>query len=242
MKITDRIPSDQRLTWNRRGGLVLAVLLTRVGRELTTDRLVKLSGLTLEHVCKQAVRFTKTGVLTRRTDLHVCPANDYFSLPHSSVVKARAQLQLADDPVLRELADERGLDVDAAFGNFPERQPYGTALGKAMREVRDNLGWSLTDVEKHVPVFASTLSRFETGDRLPSLITVAELARAYGVDVVELLVHAACHSQPDKKVQRLRIADPTFRAVLTHLYAAHDQRALARLGTLRAQGVAVRAS
>lgn len=173
MKITDRVPEDSRLTWNRRGGLVLAVLLTRIGREMTLDRLMKLIGLTTEDVCKQVVRFTKSGVVSRRTDLGACPAKDYFSLPESSVVRARAQLQLADDPYLRELAEERGLDVDIAFGNFQERQPYAVALGKALRDVRDDLGWSLKDTAKAVPVSMSTVSNYENGVTLPTLITAS---------------------------------------------------------------------
>ncbi|WP_197288521.1 helix-turn-helix domain-containing protein [Nocardia sp. NRRL S-836] len=221
---------------------MLTALLTRVGRQLTTGRLVRLTGLTTADVGKQAARFAKAGVLSRRTDLDACPAKDYFRLPKGSVTKARTQLQLVDDEVLRELAEERGLDVDTAFGQFPERQPYATALGKALRTVREDLGWSLKDVEKLVPVSTATMSNFETGGRLPTLITLAELARAYGADVVELIVHAACHSQPDKKVQRLRIADPTFRAVLTHLYAAHDQRERARLRVTQPQGVTTQAS
>lgn len=228
MKIINRRLEDRRLTWNRSGGLVLAVLLTRVGRELTLDRMVKLAGLAVEDVCKQVVRFTDNGVLSRRTDLDACPARDYLSLPKNNVVRARTQLQLVLDRDLQELADERGVDMNVAFGQFLERQPYAIALGKALRDARNDLGWSLSDIAKAVPVSASSVSNFENGFTLPTLITVAELARAYGSDAVELIVHAACHAIPDKKVQRLKIADPTFRAVLTHLYAAHDQHELTR--------------
>jgi transcriptional regulator with XRE-family HTH domain len=102
------------------------------------------------------------------------------------------------------------------------------ALGKALRDVRKDLGWSLVDVEAFVPVSMATLSNYERGVTVPTLIMVAELALRYGVDAIELIVYATCHSKIDKRVQRLRIADPTFRAVLTHQFAAHDQHELAR--------------
>ncbi len=191
-------------------------------------RLVELTKLTVEDVRKQVVRFTTTKVLSRRTDLGECPAKDYFSLPEANVVRARSLLQLVDDAELRDLVEERGLDIDVAYGRFPERQPYPVALGKALRDVRKDLGWSLVDVEALVPVSVATLSNYERGVTVPTLIMVAELALHYGVDAVELIVYATCHSKTDKRVQRLRIADPTFRAVLTHQFAAHYQQELAR--------------
>ena len=72
------------------------------------------------------------------------------------------------------------------------------------------------------------LSSFENGHALPTLITLAELAQIYQVDAADLIVHAACHSKPDKQVLALRVAEPTFRAVLTHKFAERRFRELAR--------------
>jgi transcriptional regulator with XRE-family HTH domain len=235
MKIADRTP-DPRLSWNRRGGVVLTALLERVGREVTFERLVELTRLTIEDVRKQVLRFTTMKVLNRRTDLKVCPAKDYFELPQDNIVRARSLLQLADDATLRELVEERGLDIDVAYGRFLERQPYPVALGKALRDARNDLGWSLTDVEEATPISTATLSNYERGITLPTLIMVAELALRYGADAVELMVYAACHSKADKRVQRLKVADPTLRAVLTHQFAAHEQQELVRQRTRRRSG------
>jgi hypothetical protein len=118
MKILDRQPADPRLSWNRRGGVVLTALLGRIGREVTFTRLVELTKLTVEDVRKQVVRFTTMKVLSRRTDLAECPAKDYFTLPEANVVRARTLLQLIDDAELRDLVEERGLDIDVAYGRF----------------------------------------------------------------------------------------------------------------------------
>ncbi|WP_086667086.1 helix-turn-helix domain-containing protein [Lentzea kentuckyensis] len=226
MKLVDKVSKDRRLSWNRKGGLVLTAFLERVGLELTAVRLRELTRLSNADLANQLQRFIKGGVLTRRTDLEAFPAEDYFLLPQEMRVRARTTLQLADDAELRELTEERGLDIEAAFGRFSTRQPYKVALGKALRDVRNDLTWSLTDVATVAPVQVSvaTLSNYECGVTLPTPIMVAQLARLYGVNAVDLIVHAACHSKTDKRVQQLKIADPTFRAVLTHLYAAHDQQ------------------
>jgi transcriptional regulator with XRE-family HTH domain len=235
MRIVDKLTADRRLSWNRRGGVVLTALLGRIGRELTFARLVELTRLSVEDVRKQVVRFTTMKVLSRRTDLSACPAVDYFELAEASVVRARSLLQLVDDADLRDLVEERGLDIDAAYGRFLERQPYPVALGKALRDVRTDLGWSLVDVEAIAPLSIASLSNYERGVTLPTLIMVAELALRYGVDAVELIVYATCHSKTDPRVQRLRIADPTMRAVLTHQFAGHDQRELAPPKACRTQ-------
>lgn len=242
MKILDRQPADPRLSWNRRGGVVLTALLGRIGREVTFTRLVELTQLTVEDVRKQVVRFAKIKVLSRRTDLDECPAKDYFTLPAANVVRARSLLQLVDDAKLRDLLEERGLDINIAYGRFLERQPYGVALGKALRDVRNDLGWSLVDVEALVPASVATLSNYERGVTVPTLIMMAELALRYDVDAVELIVYATCHSKPDKRVQRLRVADPTFRAVLTHQFAAYDQHEFARPKVRRSQQSITKAS
>ncbi|KJK43580.1 hypothetical protein UK23_32650 [Lentzea aerocolonigenes] len=226
MKLIDNVSKDRRLSWNRKGGLVLTAFLERVGLELTVVRLRELTRLSNLDLANQLQRFIKGGVVTRRTDLDAFPAEDYFLLSQEMRVRARTTLQLADDPKLRELAEERGLDIEAAFSRFSTRQPYKVALGKALRDVRNDLTWSLTDVAEvaPVPVSVASLSNYETGVTLPKLTMVAQLARLYGVNAVDLIVHAACHSKTDKRVQQLKIADPTFRAVLTHLYASHDQQ------------------
>ncbi|MCP2243329.1 helix-turn-helix domain-containing protein [Lentzea aerocolonigenes] len=229
MRIADRVAKDNRLSWKRKGGIVLATFLERVGTEHTVARLLELTQLADSDVLNQLRRFAKAGVLSRRTDLEVFPAEDHFWLTQERVLCARARLQQADDGDFRELAGERGLDIDRALGDFSTQQPYPVALGKALRDARIAFGWSQAEVATEVPsVSGPRLSQVENGHALPTLIVLAELALLYTVDPVDLLVRAACHSKPDKQVQALKIAEPTFRAVLTHKFAERRFRELAR--------------
>lgn len=234
MRIADRVSKDERLSWNRRGGVVLAAFLERVGTEHTVARLVELTRLTDSDVLNQLRRFTKVRLLSRRTDLEVFPAEDHFWLPMEGVPRARALLQQADDGDFRELAGERGLDIDRALGDFSTQQSYPVALGKALRDARVAIGWSQAGVAAEVPaVSGPRLSQIENGHALPTLIALAELALLYKVDPVDLIVRAACHSKADKQVQALKIAEPTFRAVLTHKFAERRFRELARTKSYR---------
>ncbi|WP_434447644.1 helix-turn-helix domain-containing protein [Lentzea sp. E54] len=236
MRIADRVAKDERLSWDRKGGVVLAAFLERICTEHTVARLVELTRLTDSDVLNQLRRFTKVRLLSRRTDLEVFPAEDHFWLPVESVPRARALLQQADDGDFRELAGERGLDIDRALGDFSTQQSYPVALGKALRDARVAIGWSQAGVAAEVPtVSGPRLSQIENGHALPTLIALAELALLYKLDPVDLIVHAACHSKADKQVQALKIAEPTFRAVLTHKFAERRFRELARTKPHRRQ-------
>ncbi|SMC71970.1 hypothetical protein [Lentzea albidocapillata] len=131
---------------------MLTAMLERIDHEVTFTRLVELTDLRAEDVLKQIRRFTTMSLVARRVDVDKYPAQDYFELPEASVVRARSLLQLADDATLRDLVEERGLDIDVAYGRFLERQPYPVALGKALREARSDRGWSLLEAEKATPV------------------------------------------------------------------------------------------
>lgn len=227
MKITDRVSKDKRLSCNRKGGIVLVAFLERVGVEHTVVRLAELTQLADIDLLNQLRRFTKVRVLDRRTDVDVFPAEDHFRLPAERVDRARALVQQADDEDLRELVAERALDIDRALGDFSTQQPYAVALGKALRDARVAAGPSQAEVAEKVSTVANTeLSAFENGHALPTLITLAELAHVYKVDAADLIVQAACRSKPDKQVLALRVAEPTFRAVLTHKFAERRVREL----------------
>lgn len=236
MKITDRVSKDKRLSWNRKGGIVLVAFLERVATEHTVARLAELTRLADLDLLNQLRRFTKVRVLVRRTDVDVFPAEDHFWLPAERVDRARALVQRADDADLRELVAERGLDIDRALGNFSTQQPYAVALGKALRDARMAAGPSQAEVAEKVSTVSNTeLSSFENGHALPTLITLAELAHVYKVDAADLIVQAACRSKPDRQVLALRVAEPTFRAVLTHKFAERRVRQLARKKPMRSR-------
>ncbi|SER07732.1 Transcriptional regulator, contains XRE-family HTH domain [Lentzea xinjiangensis] len=229
MKITERTPKDERLSWTRKGGIVLVAFLERVAVEHNVARLTELVHLSDVDLLNQLRRFTKACVVGRRTDVDVVPAEDHFWLSAERVDRARALLQQADDADLRELVAERGLDIDRALGDFSTQQPYPVALGKALRDARIASGPSQAEVAEKVPTLSNVeLSQFENGHALPTLITLAELAHVYKVDAADLIVQAVCHSKPDKQVLALRVAEPTFRAVLTHKFAERRVRELNR--------------
>ncbi|USX55614.1 helix-turn-helix domain-containing protein [Lentzea sp. HUAS12] len=236
MKLIDKVSADDRLTFDRKAGLVLVAMLERAGAEFGLSRLTELVLLTEQDVINQLRRFTKEGLLDRRTDQDVFPAKDFFHLPPANADRARLKVQLADESVLRELAAERGLDVDRALGLFPEGQRYEMALGKALRDARNEMGWSLEDAAIKVrSITAEALCRYEHGDGVPSLIVLAELAQAYEVDPSDLVVHAACHSRVDQRVHSLRIANPVLRAVLAHSFAIRAKQELQRTKSRRTQ-------
>ena len=134
MKITGRVSKDKRLSWNRKGGIVLVAFLERVEVEHTVARLAELTQLADIDLLNQLRRFTKVRVLVRRTDVDAFPAEDHFWLPAERVDRARTLVQQADNADLRELVAERGLDIDRALGDFSTQQPYAVALGKALRD------------------------------------------------------------------------------------------------------------
>ncbi|GLY49972.1 helix-turn-helix transcriptional regulator [Lentzea sp. NBRC 102530] len=236
-----KITKDERLSWDRKGGVVLVAFLERVTVEHTVARLGELTRLPTVDVLDQLRRFTKARLLARRTDVDVVPAEDHFQLPAEHVERARVALQMVDDADLRELVSERGLDIDRALGDFSTQRPYSAALGKALRDARIASGLSQVEVADRASSLSSAeLSTFENGHALPTLITLAELAHIYRLDAADLIVQAACHSKPDKQVLALRIAEPTFRAVLTHQFAVRRVRELARKKAQRSGSAPVR--
>lgn len=241
MKITDRVSTDNRLSWKGKGGIVLVAFLERADVEHTVARLSELTRLADIDLLNQLRRFTKVRVLQRRTDVDVVPAEDHFWVPAERVDRARALLQQADDADLRELVAERGLDIDRALGDFSTQQPYAVALGKALRDARIACGPSQADVAKRVSTISNTqLSQFENGHAIPTLIMLAELAHVYNVDAADLIVQAAYRSKPDKQVLALRVAEPTFRAVLTHKFAERRIRELSRKKPLHSKATTSR--
>jgi transcriptional regulator with XRE-family HTH domain len=60
-------------------------------------------------------------------------------------------------------------------------------LGKKIAERRKHLDWTQNQLAERVGVDAETISRFERGANLPSLLTLDRLAVALQVDVGELL-------------------------------------------------------
>ena len=59
-------------------------------------------------------------------------------------------------------------------------------LGKYLRNIRENLGYSTYNVNKLCDISPSYLSLFETGKRKPSAVVLKKLAPIYNLDYIDL--------------------------------------------------------
>ena len=68
-----------------------------------------------------------------------------------------------------------------------ETERLAKRLGKNIAEQRKQLGWTQEQVAERVGVDAETISRFERGANLPSLLTLEKLSIALRLSVGDLL-------------------------------------------------------
>ncbi|MGI6005015.1 MAG: helix-turn-helix domain-containing protein [Christensenellales bacterium] len=59
-------------------------------------------------------------------------------------------------------------------------------FGSRLRSLRQNMGSTQQEVADALGMDRSTLNKYETGDRVPNMVTVKRLALFYGVSVDEL--------------------------------------------------------
>lgn len=81
-----------------------------------------------------------------------------------------------------------------------EREPV-PGLATRLRAVREAAGLSQVEAEVRSGVHRISITRFETGKREPSIATLYQLARAYGVPVGDLLpplAEVAAKADPPK--------------------------------------------
>ena len=80
---------------------------------------------------------------------------------------------------------------------FGETSPQRQRLGRALRDLRHSAGITGTQLAAQLGISQSTVSRFETGQQIPSLAEVETWARTLGADdaayagLVELVEAAA---------------------------------------------------
>lgn len=60
-------------------------------------------------------------------------------------------------------------------------------FGKNIRELRASRNWSQKQLAQRISVSASLIALYETGDRLPSLQNLMDIARTFGVSTDYLL-------------------------------------------------------
>jgi len=82
-----------------------------------------------------------------------------------------------------------------------EKQGHALALslGKSIAEKRKQIGWTQAMVAEKVGVDTETISRFERGVSLPSLITLEKLAEVLNSTITNIL--AGSSSQPNDQAE-----------------------------------------
>src|SRR5487761_111101 len=84
-----------------------------------------------------------------------------------------------------------------------------SAVGPRLRALRQQRDTTLTALAKATGISVSTLSRLETGERRPTLELLLPLARAYDVQIDEL-VGAAPTGDPRVHMRPVRRGDMTL--------------------------------
>jgi XRE family transcriptional regulator of biofilm formation len=89
---------------------------------------------------------------------------------------------------------------------MPERVSH-KHLGSRVRELREEKGWSLTELSQRADISRSYLSQIEQGESMPTQSKIIQLANALGALPSELL-----GEEPDKE-----IVSPSLRAFAEEL-------------------------
>lgn len=100
--------------------------------------------------------------------------------------------------------------------------PALKGVGDRLRKLREQMGFTQTDLGAKAGIAAASVSHFETGQRLPSLESLMKLADALGVSVDTLLGRAptAPASEMDPIFLRASRADAQTLGVLRRVTAA----------------------
>ena len=69
-----------------------------------------------------------------------------------------------------------------------------TQLSSALRQARKTAGLTLREAAQRLGVATRSVARWEEGTRVPSLATLAHIAKAYGVSLPSLMEQCECGS------------------------------------------------
>jgi ribosome-binding protein aMBF1 (putative translation factor) len=82
----------------------------------------------------------------------------------------------------QELRDRRMAEPGAEEGYAAARLAY--ELGKAVREMREQRGWTQTQLAQAAGMTQSAVARFEAGGTVPTIPVLDRLAQALGAKLV----------------------------------------------------------
>ncbi|MGW2696134.1 helix-turn-helix domain-containing protein [Streptomyces sp. NPDC001296] len=93
-------------------------------------------------------------------------------------------------------------------------------LGRSLRELRDERGWSRKDLAERSGLSYPYISQLENGDREPSFDTLTKLAETFGLAVDALLTPATTHrsSRPPTAAsgRQRHIPNPNYQPDTSH--------------------------
>lgn len=76
----------------------------------------------------------------------------------------------------------------------------GALLGRNITERRKHLGWTQADLAEKLGVDSETISRFERGSNLPSLLRLEKLALIMDAPLAALLAESSAHPLDQSRV------------------------------------------
>lgn len=78
--------------------------------------------------------------------------------------------------------------LDSAVTNgYDAGMNQPSIIGRNIKRLREEHGWTITELADRAGIFREHVSRYESGSRNPSLTTAAAIAQALGVTVNDLL-------------------------------------------------------
>lgn len=81
-----------------------------------------------------------------------------------------------------------------------EPSSLGERLGRKITERRKQLAWTQAELAEKLGVDTETISRFERGSNLPSLVRLEQLALIMNSPLAEFLAESSAHPQDQAKV------------------------------------------
>ena len=114
------------------------------------------------------------------------------------------------------------LQADAATGEID----LGKALGRVIAQKRKSMSLSQNDLAGMIDVDAETISRFERGAVVPSLLRLNALAKAMDVSLGTLLSQSSqfADDQTNELLLTMRTLDPSDRKMLLDISQLMLQR------------------
>jgi adenine-specific DNA-methyltransferase len=97
------------------------------------------------------------------------------------------------------------------------------AIGQILKEIREESGYPLQEVQQHVDIDLTQLSRIENGKRLPTVEQIQRLAKFYNCDDKFLLIHRESDKivysfeYPEFAIETLKVAEAKVRYGIQYL-------------------------